>query len=310
MTDTPQTVAHALDAWLFYRSKLRELSLVAPSTLANQKAIVRVLSQGLGEHRLEGLRKSHIELWMGARLHSGARSPVTVRGEMNVLRQALNWCVDEGFLTAKPRFPTLSVPATEDALPSDAAFLWVLANVPAHHAGALEFMMLTGLSPHELERVQERDVVWPDDKHPHGVVTLGIGQRDDFPVKQASRRRWVPLNGRALDLWYNLATGRPQSATVFPTVAAMQKAIRRCVNSDPRWAPSAVPAGALDITPKLMRKWFASRVAGDHPEHVLQRLMGHAPGSPITRRHYVRSSDEQMATAVVGVDSPIRGIGR
>lgn len=304
MTDTPQTVAGALNAWVLYRSKLRELSLVAPSTLANQTAIVRVLSQGLGEHRLEGLRKSHIELWMGRRLQTCV--PVTVRGEMNVLRQALNWCVDEGFLSAKPRFPTLSVPATEDALPSDEAFLWVLANVPANHAGALEFMMLTGLSPHELERVQERDVVWPEDKHPHGVIVLGIGQRDDFPVKQASRRRWVPLNGRALDLWYNLATGRPAIATVFPTVAAMQKAIRRAMEPSGTFVTGTIsipipPAGASAITPKLMRKWFASRVAGEHPEHVLQRLMGHAPGSPITRRHYVRSSDEQMATAVEGV---------
>jgi hypothetical protein len=52
------------------------------------------------------------------------------------------------------------------------------------------------------------------------------------------------------------------------------------------------------VTPKLMRQWFASQVAGDAPEHVLQRLLGHSPGSKITRKHYVRSQDEALAQAV------------
>lgn len=291
------TVRAALAQWIEYRCKLRELSLVAGSTLANQTNIAVMLGKELGDHQLDQLRKSHIELWMGARLQTC--SPVTVRGEMNVLRQVLRWCVDENFLTVAPRMPKLSVPSTEDALPSDEAFLWVLANVPHRHANALEFMMLTGLSPHELERVEVRDMTRSLYQH---ETKLQIGMRADFAVKQPSRRREVPITSRALLLWREATLGMAEDIQPFPTVAAMQKAIRRATT--PANALGTVPwmpVGAAAITPKLMRKWFASKVAGQQPEHVLQRLMGHAPGSPITRRHYVRSSDDQVTSAVAGV---------
>lgn len=293
MTD-PLTVRTAIAQWIEYRCKLRELSLVAGSTLANQTQIAVMLGKELGDHKLDQLRKSHIELWMGARLQTC--SPITVRGEMNVLRQVLRWCVDENFLTVAPRMPKLSVPATEDALPSDEAFLWVLANVPHRHANALEFMMLTGLSPHELERVEVRDMTRSLYQH---ETKLQIGMRADFAVKQPSRRREVPITSRALLLWREATLGMAEDIQPFPTVAAMQKAIRRAVNAPAN--RTGIPTGLAGITPKLMRKWFASKVAAEQPEHVLQRLMGHAPGSPITRRHYVRSSDDQVASAIAGV---------
>ena len=294
-------VTEALHAWRSYREQMVRLHLVAESTYENQTAIVLQLQRALGHHQLDGLRKSHIEIWMGERLQTCA--PVTVRGEMNVLRQVLNWCVDEGHLIGKPRFPTLSVANVEADLPSDEAFLWVLANVPEQHSHALEFMMLTGLSPHELERIEKRDA---------GLFGVGdaigtginIGKRPDFRVKQESRRRTIPLNGRAEALWFVASTGLPDHAQVFTSVAAMQKAIRRATVIGGRWTSPMRrrgPLGAEMITPKLMRKWFASKVASQQPEHVLQRLMGHAPGSPITRRHYVRSSEGQGRDAVASV---------
>lgn len=265
--------------------------MVARSTLENQTAIAVQLAGALGDHALTDLRKSHIELWMGERLRTCA--PITVRGEMNVLRQIINWCVDEQLLTVKPRLPKLSVPTVEAALPSDEAFLWVLANVPANHAAALEFMMLTGLSPHELERIEVRD------QGGSASPVVFIGFRPDFPVKQPSRRRDVRLNVRASQIWFESAAGKASTDHPFPTVAAMQKAIQRATLPVGLFGTvPLMPTGAEQITPKLMRQWFASKVSNDQPEHVLQRLMGHAPGSPITRRHYVRSTDDQLAGAV------------
>ena len=79
----------------------------------------------------------------------------------------------------------------------------------------------------------------------------------------------------------------------------MQKAIRRAVDAPADRAD--IPLGLAGITSKLMRKWFASNVAGEQPEHVPQRLLGHAPGSPITRKHYIRSTDDQLTGAVAGI---------
>lgn len=276
----------ALEAWIKYRRRMVDLDLVAVSTWNNQTKIAATIAAGIGEHELEALRKSHIELWVGDRLRTCC--PVTVRGELNIVRQVLNWCVDEQLLAAKPRLPTVKVPSTELELPTDDAFRWVLGNLPSQHSEALQFMMLTGLSPHELERLQRRDEC---------AGGIGIGQRPDFHVKQASRRRVVPLNRQARAIWRKLTVHLPGHIAPFPTVAAMGKAIQRLRSSEAR--PLFPPPPGVDrITPKTMRSWFASKVSNGQPEHVLQRLMGHAPGSPITRRHYVRSSEEQMGAAV------------
>lgn len=280
-------VRDACDRWTAYRAQCSNLGLVAPSTYENQRAIAGVIIAALGGYELADIRKSDIDLWVGERLQTHA--PVTVRGELNVLRQILNWCVDEQHLGARPRLPTVQVPATEAALPSDAAFVWSLKSVPDNHRAALELMMQTGLSPHEAERLQVRDAA-PDNSR------MGIGLRPDFKVKTPSRRRWVPLNSRAQKLWRAITAGKRPLDNALPSSCAMQKALARARTTDP-----AAPPDARRVTPKLMRQWFASQIAGDAPEHVLQRLLGHSPGSKITRKHYVRSQDEALEQAVGGL---------
>lgn len=281
-------VREACDLWVVYRARSADLGLVQWSTYHNQLNIVGVIVAALGDFALTHLRKSDIDLWVGERLQTHA--PVTVRGELNVLRQILNWSVDEQLLGARPRLPTVQVPATEAALPSEAAFVWALKAVPDNHRAALELMMLTGLSPHEAERLQVRD------RRELPRHEIGIGQRPDFKVKTPSRRRWLPLNPRAQKLWRELTAGKRPLDTALPSGCAMQKALARARAADPD-----APADTRRVTPKLMRQWFASKIAGDAPEHVLQRLMGHAPGSKITRRHYVRSTDDAMVDAVGGL---------
>jgi integrase len=286
------TLADACSRWCLYRERMVELSLVAPTTNLNQSQIVAsCIIPALGAIELSGLRKSDIDIWVGERLAS--RQPVTVRAELNVLRQILNWCVDEQLLGARPRLPTVQVPNTEKALPSDDAFVWALAAVPANHRAALELMMMTGLSPHEAERLQVRDF------HPTvaGVgASIGVGKRPDFNVKTPSRKRWIPLNPRARELWVIVTEGKRPLDSALPSSCAMQKALARARAADPK-----APEDARRITPKLMRQWFASHVSDDVPEKVLQRLLGHSPGSKITRRHYVRSTDAALAKAVGGL---------
>ena len=293
----------AICDWNAYRYKLTKLGLTRDTTYDNQASISLHLADHFGPIDLADLRKSHIELYIGERMKTC--QPVTIRGELNVLRQILNWCVDEQMLDQRPRFPTLAVPNVEQALPSDAAYAWVLTNLPQQHADALEFMLLTGLAPHELERLQPRDhaqwiempIIIPVDwEIINGMsAAIHIGHRPDFAVKQPSRRRTVPLNERAQLLWSTASFGKLPNAQVFPNNEATTKAIRR-LHFD-----GQTVSGAERITPKMMRKWFASKLAGDVAEHVLQALLGHAPGSKITRQHYVRSNDAERVGAVGGL---------
>lgn len=270
----------SVSLWLEYRAQLVALERLAASTHRNQGKIASLWVELLGDLELADLRKSRVELAVGQLASS--RKPVTLQADIALLAQVLNWAVDEGYLETRPRLPTISVPNVEEDLPSDEAFLWALQHVtPARHRDSLEFMLLTGLAPHECERLRPEDY----DKRRNAV---GIGQRIDFSVKTASRRRWVPLNRRARVLW---------RSAPFPSVAATEKALQRARGE-------GMPEGANLITPKMMRKWFSSKLAGDVAEHVLQRLLGHAPGSKITRRHYVRSRQADVEDAVECLEIP------
>lgn len=293
----------AVCEWNAYRYKLVALGLTRDTTYDNQARISLQLADHFKWIELADLRKSHIELYIGERMKTC--QPVTIRGELNVLRQILNWCVDEQMLDQRPRFPTIAVPNVEQALPSDAAFAWVLRLLPEQHANALEFMLLTGLAPHELERLKPVDhsnylaspIIVPKDWEViKGCAdSIAIGHRADFPVKQPSRRRVVPLNARAQQIWLTSGYDKLANQQVFPNNEATTKAIQRL-----KFGDQNVP-GADRITPKMMRKWFASKLAGDVAEHVLQALLGHAPGSKITRQHYVRSNDQERSDAVNGM---------
>lgn len=271
----------AVSLWLAYRAELVALNRLAAGTLRNQTKISSLWVEQLGDRALSDIRKSTAELAVGQL--AATRAPVTLQADVALLAQILNWCVDEGYLESRPRLPTISVPNIEDDLPSDQAFTWALEHVsPARHRDSLEFMLLTGLAPHECERLQPED--YDEERE-----AVGIGQRAGFAVKTASRRRWVPLNARARVLW---------ASAPFPSVAATEKALQRARGE-------GMPKGANLITPKMMRKWFSSKLAGDVAEHVLQKLLGHAPGSKITRRHYVRSRQADVEEAVESLAIPM-----
>ncbi|TKD50540.1 tyrosine-type recombinase/integrase [Sphingomonas baiyangensis] len=285
---SPLTFAGTVDQWLAYRARLTALGSIARSTYANQAKIGRALCVQLGDIPLAGLRKSHIDVYAAARLQTCAA--ITVHEEVALLAQILTWAIDERLLADRPRMPIVSVPNIERPLPGDEDFAWYLRTLPARHADALEFMLLTGLAPHELERLQVRDAT---------TDAIAIGGRPDFQVKRESRRREVPLNRTARAIWIRATLGRALDAHPFPTVAAMQKAMRRhFLDRDD------APPAADGLTPKMMRKWFASRIAHGHSEALLQTLLGHAPGSPVTRRHYVRTSQAERRAAVEEVWIP------
>ena len=281
------TVAATIDAWLEHRQALADRGALAASTLRNQRQIARTITAALGERPITKLRKSHVDLFVADRRRTCA--DVTVHEEVSVLRQILTWAVDEQIIAERPRLPTVGVPNVERALPSDADFVWFLRTMSPKHSDALTFMLLTGLAPHELERLRARDF---------DALTreLLIGFRPDFRVKTASRRRRVPLNAAATTIWVRSTIGLDETVAPFPSTGALQKAMRRHFLER-----ADAPPAAAGLTPKMMRKWFASKVAKDYSEAVLQRLLGHAPGSPITRRHYVRSQASDLTDAVQGV---------
>ena len=120
-------------------------------------------------------------------------------------------------------------------------------------------------------------------------------------LKTKQSRRAIPLTAEVIERLERLPrvtewvfpsprTGRP-----YDTIG---KTIDRAVNR----------AGIMDgakpakISPQVLRRSFATWQAGRRvPEHVLQRLLGHKPGSRVTGAYYVMAQDPELHEAMRGL---------
>jgi integrase len=201
-------------------------------------------------------------------------APSTINAELIVLKAILNHAVEVGHLEEAPRFKRLQAPIVEKDLPDPELVKEFVATLPNQHRLPLLFSLLTGASWHEVERLGWKDV----DFRP-GVIRIG----HTTPKTQA-RKRELPMSKAARAILHEAHDATGGVGPVFPKAGST----RAYMNTHRRKKYGA-------ISPAVMRKVFASMAANEVPEHILQRLLGHAPGSPVTRRHYVRSTKKQQA---------------
>jgi integrase len=267
------TFAHAYNDWLFHSGKLVAEGAKAASTQRNQARIGNLLVRDFGPTPVEDIRRPLVELYV-ARRRSAGISPTTINAELIVLKAILNHAVEIGHLEEAPRIKRLQAPIVEKDLPDPELVKEFVSTLPPQHRLPLLFSMLTGASWHEVERLGWKDV----DFRP-GVIRIG----HTTPKTQA-RKRELPMSKAARAILHEAHDATGGVGPVFPKAGST----RAYVNSHRTRKYGA-------ISPAVMRKVFASMAANEVPEHILQRLLGHAPGSPVTRRHYVRSTKKQQA---------------
>jgi integrase len=270
------TFAEAVNDWRLHSMRLVLACAKAQSTHNNQNRIANLLLRDFGPTPVEDIRRPVIELYVARRRKDGI-SPTTINAELIVLKAILNHAVEVGHLEEAPRIKRLQAPIVEKDLPDPELVKEFVSTLPTQHRLPLLFSMLTGASWHEVERL-----TWGDVDFRRRVVRIGY----TTPKTQA-RKRELPMSEAVRGL---LQVRRLEGAGGSPLELVFPKAgsTRAYVNSHRTRKYGA-------ISPAVMRKVFASMAANEVPEHILQRLLGHAPGSPVTRRHYVRSTKKQQA---------------
>jgi integrase len=277
-------------AWLDHQDRMARTGRIVPATAKVYKKIVKTLAGYFGDRDVRSIHTSDADnygAWRRAPREDGSQVAVaTVNLEYRVLRAILSFASSEGYLDDDPpRVRSLPEPAVETDLPPIAAICAIIDRQPEYHADALRFSAMTGLSWHELERLQWRDI---DTRR----RLIQIGRRPDFAVKTPARARTIPMSkDAALVIARVRARAKPRPAEtdqVFPYAGATMRSLSRLrQHGDPI------------VTCATMRKVFAATMASKSvPEPHLQRLLGHAPGSSVTRRHYVRATGEMLAEAV------------
>ena len=229
------------------------------------------------ETRILGFQKS--------RLQEG-KSPATINSDMRTLRKVLNWAKRSKLIS---EIPDLGDPLAENSpppyIPNRIEVQKILQSLPPRLTLLIKFLVETGCRPGEAY-----NLTWDCVDELAGSVS--IRPVDGWTPKTQSSVRTIPLSDSMIDEIRKL----PKSGhLVFPnrkgeTITSMRKAFQTAVKN----------AGISEkVTPKTFRKVFATMlVEMGYPESVTQALLGHAPGSTVTRQYYVHHDEKYKRDAV------------
>ena len=250
-----------------HNAKLVKGRQLAASTADKYTRTANIICRYLGDTPVAEINRVVGQEYAADRVGDGIAAS-TVNYELQVLRAILSFASELGHIKEPPTIKRMRNPKPEPDLPDMGKVRAYLDRLPDQHREPLLFSMITGVSWYEVERLE-----WQDVNFKRG--TIGIGQRPDFGVKTEHRARVLSMSKPVRQLLKDAGPSAP-TERVFPYA----KSTRRYLDRD--------NAG---FTPNLMRKAFASAAADMAlPENHLQRLLGHAPGSVVTRKHYVRSN--------------------
>lgn len=128
-----------------------------------------------------------------------------------------------------------------------------------------------------------------------------IRSRDGWTPKTRSSQRRVYIQGQLLA---QLKAAPKEGRYVFPGSDP-----EKPINNIKKSFATAVRAAKIErdgkpirITPHTLRKAYATWQAMDgRPQRILQSLLGHTPGSPVTDRYYVTPLDDQKRAAAISL---------
>lgn len=225
------------------------------------------------------------------RLKRGCQE-VTINGETSALKQVLKWHCDKGHLDKVPSFENLDVPEPEYDIPEKWEVVQIIQHLPERHRTLVKLMAETGVRPGEAYNL------------PWKYVNLEKGYISIRPF-----RNWKPKRKSSIrDVWLSssLCTEMRRLPKVGTYVFSGRDS-EKPITSFKKALKSAVELAGLHkdgcpmrITPKTFRKAFATWQAEDGiSPSILQKQMGHVPGSRMTEQHYIRIRDRALQNAVL-----------
>ena len=282
-----QTFRAAADSWLSHKDALADAGHMSPSSIRQYRRWLNPILAFMGDRDAGTINVETINKYKEARLAAKV-APVSINNELKIVGAVMAHAEELGWGTA-PRIRRVPQQAREEELPDLDQIDRFMKRLPPSLYYPLEFSRLTGLSWHELCRLQ-----WQDIDLDRQLVR--IGYRPDFRVKTPTRRREITITRQALVVLVEVheLCGKWTRDTdpVFRNAGNAAKELRKyrgpafdATKAKTRRTGETV----IELTPSLMRKVFASTAADEGvPEHHLQYIMGHAAGSAITRKHYIR----------------------
>jgi integrase len=205
-----------------------------------------------------------------------------VNGEVRVLRQLLGWLHEAGKLQQLPKskaIPEEDVPRID--IPTQEQIVRLIEALPPALRVLVWLMAETGLRPGEA-----RNLPWCHVEIDRGSILI-----DQFGIWKPKSRQSIRRVFPSPELLESIRT----LPRLGPYVFAGRRHGMPIVNIRASLKSAAESAGfspGSNVTPKLFRKAFATwQIERNISLSVVQRQMGHRPGSLVTDQNYIAVSD-------------------
>ncbi len=244
----------------------------------------------LGDLDLKNLTARHIQDYQGQR-RAQRMQPETINSEVGTFVQVQKWAVETGWLEKVVTTTRVPVPPKRHDVLTEEEYRRVMVALPERLRPLIRFLAETGCRWGEAAQMLwlniDLDAGWAE-----------VARQGEWSPKTAYSLRRLYLSP---DLVSELRGRRNGSQYVFTgrdgvsPVTTARRAFKSAVEK------AAIMRGErrAHITIKTLRASFATWAAESGVrERVLQDLLGHAPGSRVTRRHY-----EQVQSGIAQADA-------
>jgi len=272
----------AADQWRAELDLAVRASQLRASTRRTNEIRLKMLAAYFAKSDVSTIDRTAIMRYQAQRIAAGLRSS-TVNGEVRILRQLLGWLCDSGRLKQMPK--SKSIPE-DDVLrveiPTQEQVVQLIEALPAQTRAMVWLMAETGLRPGEA-----RNLPWCHVEQEGGAILI-----DQFegwkPKSRQSVRRVFPSPDLFDAIW-----ALPRKGSYVFVGRDPRKPIGNIRSSLEAAARRSGLALSFRVTPKLFRKAFATwQIERNVSLSVVQRQMGHSPGSLVTDQNYIRVSDQ------------------
>lgn len=287
------TIGFLVPAWThdeMLKVKATKKKLSSLETNLHQLQQVALYLQSLD---LRHLTPRHLEDYQGRRRQSGVQ-PETINSELATFAQVQKWAVKERLLDKLVTVSAVPVARKRPDVLTHKEFCAVMDRLPSRLRPLIHFLAATGCRWGEAANLK-----WAHVDLEAGLADIVAGE--EWSPKTAQSARTLFLSPSLVADLRTLPSG---SQYVFPG-----RREDRPVTTAKRAFASAVKAAkikrgdrAARITIKTLRKSFATWAAEQGMgERTLQELLGHVPGSRVTRKHYEQVRPERAIREIEAV---------
>ena len=261
------------------------------STLEADIHRMKSLRTFFGEHDITAITDRHLMEYKKWRLDQG-RKPRTINTELGTLSLVLRWAQKEGHISDVPKTKRIPVRRTPAVIPTPREVVRIIQELPPRLRPLVRFLAETGC-----RKGEALNLTWDCVDEVGGYVD--IRSHDDWTPKTNQSERRIPLNPSLLKMICDLPK---KGRYVFPgknpkkPIGHFRRALKTAVVN----ANIRRDGNLVHLTPQSFRKahatWQAERGVN---ESVLQDLLGHAPGSSVTKQYYIHTTEEAKRGAVI-----------